>query len=131
MSFLRRLKLYGFGFLLGLLIVYMMFGTRSCVTPNEQKMVELRYQYFELSEKAKCKLKCLQKTDLLLKIELRHFEVNYDLSTVRKEPCGEYYVEPKKEFAGKYNYKVVLYDCDTITKINDISIINSNTCSCQ
>jgi hypothetical protein len=131
MNFLKRLKFYGFGFGLGLLIVYVMFGTRSCVTPNEQKMQELVFQHLSLSEKAHCKLKCLMKNEQLLKIELRHFEVNYDLSTVRKEPCGEYFIQPKEEFVSKYNYKLVAYDCDTITRIDDISIINTNSCSCQ
>jgi hypothetical protein len=131
MTFLKRLKFYAFGFGLGLLIVYVMFGTRSCVTPNEQKMQELVFQHFSLSEKAQCKLKCLRKNETLLKIELRHFEVNYDLSSVRKEPCGEYFVEPKQEHAAAYNYKLVMYDCDTITRIDDINILTTNTCSCQ
>lgn len=131
MNFLKRLKFYGFGFGLGLLIVYTVFGTRSCVTPNEQKMQELVFQSFQLSDKAKCKLKCLMKNELLLKIELRHFEVNYDLSSVRKEPCGEYFIQAKKEFEKNYNYNLVAYDCDTITKIDDINIISTNTCACQ
>ena len=131
MTFLRRLKLYGFGFGLGILIVYSMFGTRSCVSVNEQKMQELVFQHMSLSEKAKCKLKCLQKNEMLLKIELRHFEVNYDLSTVRKEPCGEYFVQPKEEFASKYNYKLIIYDCDTISRVDDISAENLKDCNCQ
>jgi hypothetical protein len=131
MNFWRRLKFYGFGFGIGLLIVYSMFGTRSCVSPNEQKMQELVFQQFRLSDKAECKLKCLRKNAQLLKIELRHFEVNYDLSSVHKEPCGEYFIEPKKDFAARYNYRLVIYDCDTISRIDDISITSTNTCACQ
>lgn len=131
MNFLKRLKFYGVGFGIGLLIVYSMFGTRSCVTPNEQKMQELVFQDFELSEKAQCKLKCLKKNEQLLKIELRHFEVNYDVSSVRKEPCGEYFIQPKKDFQSQYNYKLVAYDCDTITRINDINIVTGADCQCQ
>ncbi|MEI8138140.1 MAG: hypothetical protein WCH21_12520 [Bacteroidota bacterium] len=131
MNFLKRLKFYGFGFGLGLLVVFSMFGTRSCVSPNEQKMQELVFQDFKLSDKATCKLKCLMKNKMLLKIELRHFEVNYDLSDVHKEPCGSYYIEPKKEFATKYNYKLIINDCDTISKIDDISIPSTYTCNCQ
>jgi hypothetical protein len=130
MTFLKRLKFYGFGFGLGLLIVYSMFGTRSCVTPNEQKMQELVFQHFELSDLAKCKLKCLKKNEQLLKIQLRHFEVNYDLSTVRKKPCGEYFIQPKAEFASQYNFNLVMYDCDTITRISDINITQGR-CECQ
>jgi hypothetical protein len=131
MNFWKRLKFYGFGFGLGLLVCFAMFGTRSCVSPNEQKMQELIFQNFKLSEKASCKLKCLWKNDILLKVELRHFEVNYDVSDVHKEPCGEYYIQPKEEFKDKYNYKLIIYDCDTISKIEDISIAATNTCNCQ
>ncbi len=132
MNFLGRLKFYGFGFGLGLLVVYAIFGTRSCTTPNQLKMEELVVmQQVQFSPLAKCKLNYLRKNEQLLKIELRHFEVNYDLSTVRKKPCGEYFVQPKEEFASQYNYKIVIYDCDTITKINDISILSPNTCTCQ
>ena len=131
MNFLKRLKFYGFGFGLGLLVVFTMFGTRSCVSPNEQKMLELVFQNFKLSDKATCKLKCIMKNEMLLKIELRHFEVNYDLSDVHKEPCGAYYIQPKQEFATKYNYKLIINDCDTISKIDDISIPSTYTCNCQ
>lgn len=129
MKFLHRLKFYGIGFGIGLIMVYAMFGTRSCVSPNEQKMQELVYQDFVLSDKAKCKLKCLIKNELLLKIELRHFEVNYDLSEVHKEPYGEYFIQPKEEFKSKYNYKLIIQDCDTISKIYDIS--TTTNCNCN
>lgn len=152
MNFWRRLKLYGFGFALGLGIVYGMFGTRSCTSVNEMKMQELVFQEIQLSEKAKCKLRCAEsdwiekkynkkvtRTDSsvdelykrLLKIQLRHFQVNYDVSSPRKEPCGEYFVEPQKEFAEQYNFKMIMLDCDSITKINDIHISTSINCPCQ
>lgn len=131
MNFLGRLKFYGFGFGLGLLVVYALFGNRSCTSPNEIKIKELISQYTVLSSKAKCKLIYLKKSAKLLKLELRHFEVNYDLSTVRKKPCGEYFIQPKIDYASNYNYNLIIYDCDTISKINDINIISVNTCSCQ
>lgn len=131
MKFWYRLKLYGIGFGIGLLLVYAMFGTRSCVTPNEQKMQELVYQQFQLSDKAKCKLNYLKKNVMLMKVELRHFEVNYDVSSIHNKPCGEYYVQPKEEFASQYNYKLIINDCDTISRVDDINITSANTCSCQ
>lgn len=130
MTFLKRLRLYGTGFVIGLGIVYAMFGTRSCVTTNEMKMQELVFQHFELSPLAQCKLKCMMKNEALLKIELRHFEVDYGLSSPRKEPCGEYYIKPKKEHAATYQYEMVMLDCDTITRIDDIRISNT-VCKCQ
>lgn len=131
MNFKQRLKYYAFGLLLGIMVVYGMFGTRSCTTPNEVKMQQLVFQYFEFSDKAKCKLKCMHKNEALLKMELRHFEVNYDLTSVHKEPCGEYFIQPKQQYDSLYNYNLVIYDCDTISRINDINIVSGNTCTCQ
>lgn len=128
-NFWQRLKFYGIGLFIGLLIVYAMFGTRSCVTPNEMKMQELVFQHFALSDRAKCKLKCMRKNEALLKVELRHFEVNYDLSTVRKKPCGEYFIQPKEGYGQEYRYKLVMFDCDTITRIDDIN--TPLPCNCQ
>jgi hypothetical protein len=129
-NFTRRLKFYGFGFAIGLMIVYAIFGTRSCVTPNEMKMQELVFQDFDLSDRARCKLRCLKKNEALLKIELRHFEVNYDLSSVHKEPCGEYFIQPKQDHRNEYRYKILMLDCDTITRINDIQITSGQDCTC-
>jgi hypothetical protein len=131
MDFLRRLKFYGFGFLLGIMIVYGVFGSRSCTTANEMKMQELLFQNMRLSQKAECKLKCLKKNVPLLKLELKQFEVNYDLTKVHAEPCGEYYVQPKKEHVNDYNYRLIIYDCDTISRIDDISVSGGANCNCD
>lgn len=126
MDFLRRLKFYGFGFVLGLMIVYAMFGTRSCTTANEMKIQELTYQHFQLSDLALCKLKALKKNTPLLKLELKQFMVDYDKSEVHQDPCGMYYLVPQEAHAAKYNYRLVIYDCDTISRIDDIVITDSH-----
>ena len=129
MNFWKRLRFYGIGFGMGLLIVYAMLGNRSCVSTNEMKMQELVYQQFELTDLAKCKLTCMRKNVELLKIEMRHFEVNYDLSDVHKKPFGTYYIQPKAEFKSQYPFTFVINDCDTISKIYDFTT-SANTCSC-
>lgn len=131
MTFTGRLKFYGIGFGIGLLMVYAIFGTRSCTTPGEIKMEQLTSQYFQLSDKAKCKLKCMRKNEALLKVELRHFEINYDVSEIHKKPWGEYFIQPKKEYSNHYNYTFIMEDADTITRIYDISSPLTTTCNCQ
>lgn len=130
MTFWQRLKFYGIGFLIGCLIALAMVGNRSCVTTNEMKMQELVFQHFELSEKALCKLKCLVFNADLLKIEMRNFEVNYDISSVHASPCGQYFIQPKKGF--NYDFNFVIQDCDTISKIVDVNITNPDKkCDCR
>jgi hypothetical protein len=130
-TFLRRLRLYGTGFLIGLAIVYAMFGTRSCVTPNEMKMQELVFQKFNWSEVANCKLKCIRRNEALVKIELRHFEVNYDASDVHRKPCGVYLVVPKKGFESEHPYRLLVHDCDTVTQIADLQLLSRDSCKCR
>lgn len=131
MNFLNRLKFYGIGFGIGLLVVYAMFGTRSCTTPGEVKFGQLCSQYIKLSPLAECKLNCNKKNKALLKLELRHFEINYDLSDIHKEPCGQYFIQPKKEYTNQYNYTLIMNDCDTITNIYDINMPTNSSCQCQ
>lgn len=131
MTFWQRLRFYGIGFGIGLLVVFAIFGNRSCVSVNEQKMQELVFQDFELSSKAQCKLKCLKFNEQLLKIELRNFEVNYDYTSVHAQPCGQYFIQPKKGFE-KYKFNLVIQDCDTISKIFDITITDPSVkCDCN
>lgn len=131
MNFWKRLRFYGIGFGMGLLVLYATMGTRSCVTTSEMKMQELVFQDLKFSDLALCKMRCLKINELLLKIELRHFEVNYDLTSVHKEPCGEYYIQPSKGFEKEYPFHMIMQDCDSITVINDISIKNEIPCNCQ
>jgi len=131
MNFSTRLKFYGIGFGIGLLMVYAMFGTRSCTTPGEVKMGQLLSQYMELAPLAKCKLTCAHKNEALLKLELRHFEINYDLTEVHAKPCGQYFIQPKKEYASQYNYTLIINHCDTITNIYDINIPLPEGCACK
>jgi hypothetical protein len=132
MSFLQRLKFYGIGFGMGCLVVWAMVGNRSCVTSNEMKMQELVFQHFEFSEKAKCKLRCLKQNEQLFKIEMRHFEVNYDLTKVHADPCGQYFIQPRKEYENQHKYNFVINDCDTISRILDIDISKTGKdCDCK
>jgi hypothetical protein len=130
-TFWRRLRLYGTGFLIGLAIVYAMFGTRSCVSPNEMKMQELVFQKFEWSAAAICKMKCIRRNEALVKIELRHFEVDYDASDVHKKPCGVYLVVPKKGFEAGHPYRLLIHDCDTVTRVTDLQLLSPDSCRCQ
>lgn len=132
MTFLQRLKFYGVGFGIGCLLAFAMIGNRSCVTTNEMKMQELVFQHFEFSEKAQCKLKCLVYNEQLLKIEMRNFEVNYDLTNVHAEPCGTYFIQPKEEFKDIYKFNFVINDCDTTSRILDINFSDPGMkCDCK
>ena len=130
MTFQERLKLYMIGFLVGLLLVYVLFGSRSCVSLSEVKMRELKNQSFKVSEKTQCQLNCLHKTKSDLKSELEFFEVNFDKSQPREKPCRIYYLEPREKFKKFYPYHLIIKDCDDVTLVNQIIFQKDSVCQC-
>ncbi len=130
MNFWQRLRFYLIGFIPGCIILFYIINKKGCTSPNELKMKELIYQHFEMSHKAACKLKCLKLTNTGFKIELQGYQVNYDLSDVHAKPCGSYFIEGKDK--SKAAFELVIRDCDTITKIDDIRILDPKiTCHCD
>ncbi|GAB4453328.1 MAG: hypothetical protein OHK0036_16050 [Bacteroidia bacterium] len=128
MDFQQRLKLYMIGFLIGLLLVYVMFGNRSCVSLSEVKMNELKNQRFKTTEEIKEKLNCIHKSPTQLKLELEFFEVNFDKSQPREKPCRIYYLEPRKHFKKFYPYHLIIKDCDNLTLVTQIIFQNNTQC---
>lgn len=130
MTFWQRLRFYLIGFVPGCIILFYIINKKGCTSPNELKMQELSYQTFQLSPKAECKIKCLGLTKNGFKVELKNYEVNYDLSEVHVKPCGSYYIQCKEP--GKGKFELMIRDCDTITKIDDIKLLDPNlSCRCD
>ncbi len=130
MTFQERLKLYMIGFMIGLLLVFILFGNRTCSSLSEVKMSELKRQNIRFSEKVNCQLKCLHKTSAQLKAELDFFEVNFDKSQPREKPCRIYYLEPREPFKKFYSYHLIVKDCDETSWLSEIILQNSISCQC-
>ncbi len=131
MTFQDRLKLYMIGFLIGLLLVYVLFGNRSCMSLSEIKMTQLRNQKIRVSDKVLCQLKCMHKTPSHLKAELEFFEIDFDKSSPREKPCRIYYLEPKEKFKKFYPYRIVIKDCSGVTWIYELIFQNTTQCLCS
>lgn len=130
MEFQDRLKLYMFGFLIGLLLIYILFGSRTCTSLSDIKVTQLRNQAFKVSEKTSCQLQCLHKTPVQLKAELEFFRVNFDKSSPREKPCRIYYLEPKDRFKKFYPYHLIIKDCNNTTYINYLIFQDNIVCQC-
>lgn len=127
---IRRFKLYGFGFLLGLLLVYVLFHGRSCEMPSSRKLAELEHQKLEYSKHAVCRMQCRNITEAEIKQILKSGKVNYDKSNVHEKPYGTYAVEGIA-VDGK-NLRIIIADCDTISKVVtaiDLKMEN-DSCDC-
>jgi hypothetical protein len=111
----RRLRFYGFGFLLGCLLVSVIFKGRSCRMPSSIKLEELAHQNLEFTKHGECRMKCRNITEAEIKDVLVSGKINYNKSNVRDTPCGTYAVEGKTNDG--QDVRIVIADCDTISRV--------------
>ena len=127
----RRLRFYAFGFLLGCLLVSILFKGRSCQMPGSVKLEELSFQKLELTQHGECRMKCRNISEAEIKEVLKTGKINYDKSNVRDTPCGTYAVEGKTSEGQEV--RIVIADCDTISRVVtaiDLKMEN-DTCDCK
>lgn len=128
---IRRLKLYAFGFLLGVLVVSIVYKGKGCQLPGSAKMEELTWQKLEYTKHAECRMKCRNITEAELKQVFKSGKINYEKSDVRDKPCGTYAIEGPTA-TGK-NLRIVIADCDTISRVvTAIDLKNDlDSCNCE
>jgi len=130
MNFWQRVRFFLVGFIPGCIILFFIVSKKGCSSPNELKMLELSHQHLQVGEKVKCKLKCLVMTEKGFQINMRKFEVNYDLSDVHKKPFGVYYLQGLK--GQEDRYEMMVEDKDTITYVDDIKLLKPiANCNCD
>ncbi len=134
---IRRFKFYGFGFAVGLLAVSVIYKGRGCQLPSSAKLEELGWQKLEYSKHAACRMECrhiseAEIIELLGKKEIHgKGKVNYDKSDVHDMPWPTYAIEGITT-TGK-NLRIVIADCDTISKVVttiDLKMEN-DSCECK
>lgn len=128
MPFKTRLKFYGFGFVLGLVILISILNKKGCAGLNERKAQELALQIWDISPQLRCKLNCLGlTTDTLFIKAVRDCYVNYGKSEVHAEPCGTYVLESAKGVAPSFTLLVA--DCKNTSQLQDVS--TAKKCECK
>lgn len=127
----RRLRFYGFGFLLGILLCLFLFKGRSCKSPASSKLEELAFQKLELTQHGECRMKCRNISYDEIKGVLKTGKINYDKSKVHEKPFGTYAVEGIT--GDGQNVRIVIADCDSISRVVtaiDLKMEN-DTCDCK
>lgn len=129
--FFYRLRVYLFGFLLGLLAVKFIFkGRAGCKLPGTLKIEELRSQSLEYSNHATCRMECRHISEKEIKEVLNSGSVNYGKSNVQDKPCGTYAVEGEID---SKKLRIIVADCDTISRIITVIDLNleKDSCDCK
>lgn len=130
MNFWQRLRFFLIGFIPGVIILIMILNKKGCTSPNELKMLELSHQHLQMGPKAKCKLKCLVMVENGFKVNMRNFQVDYELSDVHRKPYGLYYLKPID--AATARYEMMVEDKDTVSYVDDIKLLKEIAgCNCD
>lgn len=125
----RRLRLYGFGFLLGLLVVSFIYKGKGCQLPGSAKLEELAWQKKEYTDHALCRMKCRSISNAEIEQVFKSGKVNYDKSSVHNKPYPTYAVEGAT-VNGK-QLRIVVADVDTISRIVTAIDLKMETDSCD
>ena len=95
----RRFALYGFGFALGLLIVFFFLGGKraSCNwMPNDRILNIIRQKQVLISEQVKADLPSIGVDSIRVMKMLEVGDVDFSKSQVKKEPCRNYWIEDQE-----------------------------------
>jgi len=126
---IRRFKLYGFGVVLGLLVVSFVYKGKGCQMPGSAKLEELSFQKLELTKHGACRMECRGISESEIKELLKTGKINYDKSEVHDKPCGTYAVEGNTKDG--QHVRVVIADCDTISKVVTAIDLGMEKDSCE
>ena len=129
-DFLRRLRFYVLGFLIGTFAVSILFkGRGGCKLPGTMKRDELSSQKTEYTQHAQCRMVCRKITEEEIKMVLMNGSINYTKSNAQDKPCATYAVEGYT--ADGQNIRIVVADCDTVSRIVTAIDLKSEKDSCE
>jgi len=127
----RRLRFYGLGLLMGMLIVSFLTKGKACQLPSTLKLEELNFQQLEYSKHALCRMQCRNITANEVKQAMVSGSIDYGKSEVHDKPWPTYAIEGVT--AGGKELRIIIADCDTMSRVVttiDLKMEN-DTCKCD
>jgi hypothetical protein len=133
----RRIRLYAFGFLLGILAVKFLYKGKGCQLPSSNKMEELSWKaryHLAYSDDALYCLQCRNMNEAQLKQVLKSGKIDYTNSDVHAKPYGKYFVSGM-DSTKKERY-IIIENMDTISKFVGFYVpanvkMAVDTCKCK
>lgn len=121
----KRFALYGFGFAMGLVLVFFFLGGKraSCNwLPNDRILNIIRQKEVLLSEEVKRDMKSLGTDSLSVYRILENGNVDFSKSRVKNEPCRLYWIQ------GSESQEAILISvevCDSVATVNSLQRMNA------
>ena len=132
MSLFRRLKLYFFGFSMGLLLVYFFFKDRSLPPwlPKSVILEKLQNNPLFYTKHANCRMNCRQISRTEVQQILETGNVVFNKSKVRDKPCPTYALEGVTDDG--QTVRIIFAACDSTTKVvTAIDLKRTYNCDCD
>lgn len=125
---IRRLSIFLFGVLLGLMVVRFAFPGRFSEYANYfsldyRVLYHLNKEVVFISPLAQCKLECLNVDQEEVLDILNDGSVNFSKSQTKTEPCKSYTIE-------KDNLNVIFELCEEKVTLKDFEFNNQKKCDC-
>lgn len=130
MSFWRRFRLYLLGVGLGLILVMIFFGSRDWTswTPESRVLTAIDSSSVELSERAKCQLRCLNLEQADLTKIQANGKVDFSESNVEAKPCPVYRINSRFK---ERDYQLIWEVCESAEEVQLLNLIKlGHTCNC-
>jgi hypothetical protein len=130
MDLKSRLMRYLIGVMIGLILVFVFFGKRSCSDwmPNQRILEALSSKDIVISSKSRCEMNCLNLTDADLAYLIKGGNVNFSESNTRTIP-KMYLIEAERSADEiKYSMQFELRDSSSVLIS---AAIEGRSCACD
>ncbi|GAB1309233.1 hypothetical protein KH5_19160 [Urechidicola sp. KH5] len=120
----QRLAYYGFGLLVGSMIVYFIWqkkNTRFDYMPNARVLKDIRNSTHQFSENALKAKETFQLDSTAMTTVLFEGSVNFDKSKPREKPCKTYVIESRVK---QQTLRFTVKKCDSISTFEVIEKLN-------
>lgn len=118
----HRLALYGFGFAMGLVLVFFFLGGKNASCnwlPNDRMLKIIRSKNLVYSDEAKNTMKMIQIDTALINQILVKGNIDFSKSNVKNNPCRKYFIEGEGQIS---NISIWVELCDSIATIKEVKI---------
>jgi len=132
LSWGKRIQLYLFGLILGLVVVYFFVLKDKNIYKTPQEIIFERLKSYSIidSEISLCKFNCIGRDHKELGILLETAEINYSESDVRKKPFPVYKIYGKNQGSAIQFFRAEMRDTNFV--IIDLGLVaEKDTCACK
>ena len=118
----KRFALYGFGFAIGLVLVFFFLGGKkaSCNwLPNDRMLKIIRQKQINYSLETQQMINNTEIDSLDINLILDHGDIDFSKSQVKNNPCRKYLINGTQE---QKNISLTVKICDSIATIETVKL---------